>query len=103
MASRGKRKLRDSTYHGERRNWKFEKYVTTHKEQYHVLLSLETYGYKGVDERSKVRYLNDGIKTSRLDTVKATILSSSECRSNFDKCVTLYKDFIEQSDGQLDM
>jgi len=103
MASRAERKLRDSTYHGERRNWNFEKYVTTHKEQHHVLLSLETHGYQGVDERSKVRYLNDGIKTSRLDTVKATILSSSEYRSNFDICVTLYKDFIEQSDGQLDM
>jgi len=83
MASRAERKLRDSTYHGERRNWNFEKYVTTHKEQHHVLLSLETHGYKGIDERSKVRYLNDGIKTSRLDTVKATILSSSEYRSNF--------------------
>ena len=102
MASRAERKLRDSTYHGERRNWNFEKYVTTHKEQHHVLLSLETHGYKGVDERSKVRYLNDGIKTSRLDTVKATILSSSEYRSNFDKCVNLYKDFIEQSNGQLE-
>ena len=102
MASRAERKLRDSTYHGERRNWDFEKYVTTHKEQHHVLLSLETHGYKGVDERSKVRYLNDGIKTSRLDTVKATILSSSEYRSNFDKCVNLYKDFIEQSNGQLE-
>ena len=102
MASRAERKLRDSTYHAERRNWNFEKYVTTHKEQHHVLLSLETHGYKGVDERSKVRYLNDGIKTSRLDTVKATILSSSEYRSNFDKCVNLYKDFIEQSNGQLE-
>ena len=102
MASRAERRLRDSTYHAERRNWNFEKYVTTHKEQHHVLLSLETHGYKGVDERSKVRYLNDGIKTSRLDTVKATILSSSEYRSNFDKCVNLYKDFIEQSNGQLE-
>jgi len=32
MASRAERKLQDSTYHGERRNWNFEKYVTTHKE-----------------------------------------------------------------------
>ena len=63
-----------------------------------MLLSLETHGYKGVDERSKVRYLNDGIKTSRLDTVKATTLSSSEYRSNFDK----YVNFIEQSNGQLE-
>lgn len=102
MASKAERKLRDSTYHGEKRNWNFEKYVTTHKEQHHVLLSLESHGYKGVDERSKVRYLNDGIKTSRLDTVKATILSSSEYRSNFDKCVNLYKDFIEQANGQLE-
>ena len=62
--------------------------------------SLEEHGDNGIDARSKVRYLNDGIKTTRLDTIKATILSSSDYRSDFDSCVTLYKDFIKQSDMQ---
>ena len=74
-----------------------------HKEQHHVLISLEEHGYKGIDERSKVRHLIEGIKSAKLDTIKATILSSSEYRNSFDGCVTLYKDFIKQSEGQLDM
>ena len=45
----------------------------------------------------------NGIKTTRLDTVKATILISNEYRADFVKCVTLYKDFIKQSDGQLEL
>ena len=77
--------------------------MTVHKEQHHVLTSLEQHGYKGIDDCSKVRFLIDGIKTTRLDTVKATILSSDEYRADFDKCVTLYKDFIKQSDGQLEL
>jgi hypothetical protein len=103
MASKAERRLRDVNYHGEKRNWTFEKYVTVHKEQHHVLTNLEQHGYKGIDDRSKVRFLIDGIKTTRLDTVKATILSSDEYRADFDKCVTLYKDFIKQSDGQLEL
>jgi hypothetical protein len=43
-----------------------------------------------------------GFKTTRLDTVKAIILSSDEYCGDFDKCVTLYKDFIKEFDGQLE-
>lgn len=103
MASKAERRLRDTAYHGEKRHWNFEKYVTVHKEQHHILHSLEEHGYKGIDDRSKVRYLNDGIKTTKLDTIKATILSSAEYRADFDGCVTLYKDFIKQSDGALEL
>ena len=103
MANIAERRLRDVSYMGEKRNWTFEKFVMVHKEQHHVLISLEEHGYKGIDERSKVRHLIDGIKTPKLDTIKATILSSSEYRNSFDRCVTLYKDFIKQSEGQLDM
>jgi hypothetical protein len=38
-----------------------------------------------------------------LDTVKATSLSSNEYHAHFDKCITQYKDFIKQSDGQLEV
>ena len=46
MASKAERRLRDVNYHGEKRNWTFEKYVTVHKEQHHVLTNLEQHGYK---------------------------------------------------------
>ena len=77
--------------------------MTVHNKQHHVFTSLEQRCYKGIDDRSKVRFLIDGIKTTRLDTANATILSSDEYRADFDKCVTLYKDFIKQSDGQLEL
>ena len=100
MATKAERKLRDTIYRAETRQFNFEKYVTLHKTQHQVLLSLEDYGYRGIDERSKVRYLIDGIKTTKLDTIKAAIIGSAEYRSDFDACVTLYKDFLKQVDMQ---
>ena len=39
-----------------------------------------------------------GIKTKVLDPVKTQIMASAALRNDFDACVNLYKDFIEQSD-----
>ena len=39
----------------------------------------------------------DGIKTKVLDPVKTQIMASAALRNNFDACVNLYKDFIDQS------
>ena len=103
MASKAERCLQATCYRGETKGWNFEKYVTLHKEQHHILEGLERHGYKGIDDRSKVRYLNDGIKTTKLDTIKAAILASTNRRSDFDGCVTLYKDFITQSGDHPDL
>ena len=100
MASMAERKLQNTSYRAEMKSWNFEKYVTLHKEQHHVLDGLKLHGHKVINECSKVRYLNDGIKTTKLDTVEAAILASAEHRSDFDGCVNLYKDFITQSDTQ---
>jgi hypothetical protein len=54
------------------------------------------HGYAGIDEHSKVRHLVEGIKTDKLDTIKGQILASAKLRSSFDKCVTLFQDFIRQ-------
>ena len=103
MANIAERQLRDVSYFGEKPNWTFKKVVTVHKEQYHVLISLEKHAYKGIDERSKVRHLIDGVKTAKLDTIKATILYISEYSISFENRVMFYEDFIKQSKGQLDM
>ena len=103
MANIAERQLRDVSYFGEKRNWTFKKVVTVHKEQYHILISLEKHAYKGIDERSKVRHLIDGVKTAKLDTIKATILYISEYSISFENRVMFYEDFIKQSKGQLDM
>ena len=64
------------TYNGERKRWNFERYVRMHIEQHTILEGLVCHGYLGIDARSKVRYLLDGIRTTELDSVKTQVLSS---------------------------
>ena len=40
-----------------------------------------------------------GIKTKILDPVKTQIMASAALRNDFDACINLYKNFIEQSDN----
>jgi hypothetical protein len=96
MSARAVRKLMDTTYNGEKRRWNFEKYVRLHVEQHAVLEDLVEYGYSGIDEGSKVRYLVRGVRTQALDTVKANILASPTLRNDFTAAAGLFKDFIEQ-------
>lgn len=73
--------------------------MTVHSEHQHILSSLEQHEYNAMDGCSKVMYLC--IKTSRLDNIKAMILSSKECHADFDPFITTYKGFVKQPDGQL--
>ena len=94
QANEAEAKLKDSSYHGEKRRWNFEKYIRMHQDQHMILQSLVQHGYAGIDERSKVRHLLDGIKTNELDTAKGQIWASPALQNNFDDCVTLFQDFI---------
>ena len=96
MATTAEKKLSNATYTSEKRRWNFEKFVTLHKDQHIILEGLVEHGYAGIDERSKVRYLLEGIKTSELDVVKSHILATAALRTDFDACVTLFMDFINQ-------
>ena len=88
--------MNTTSYNGEKRRWTFEKYVTLHKEQHTILQGLKDYGYAGIDERTKVRKLLEGIKVEKLDVVKSQILSSAALRTDFDACVDLFNQFIAQ-------
>lgn len=48
----------------------FKRNIRVHIEQFSILESLKQYGYAGIDNRSRVRLFNNGIKTSSLDVVK---------------------------------
>ena len=97
MSTIAENKLQNTTYTGEKRRFNFERYVQIHVDQHNILDGLVRYGYSGIDERSKVRYLLNGIKTTALDSVKTRILSDSNLRSNFDACVTLFQDMLTQT------
>lgn len=97
MAAAAERQLQSASYTGEGRRWTFEKFVRLQVEQHHILENLVQFGYAGIDNRSKVRHLLDGIKTTKFDAVKMQIMASSDLMKDFDRCVNLYKDFITQS------
>ena len=97
MATQAEDELKSTAYNGEQRRRDFEKYVNVHKQQHSIMEGLVEHGYTGIDPRSKVRYLLDGIKTDKFDSVKTRIMSDSTLRSDFDGCVTLYQDFIKQT------
>lgn len=96
MSARAEAKLRNTAYSGEKRRWNFEKYVKVHIDQHAILQGLVEHGYSGVDERSKVRHLLHGIKTTSLDVIKTRIMSDAVLRNDFDGCVNLFQDFIAQ-------
>ena len=85
-----------ANYSGEKCNWNFEKYVKLHKNQHAILEGLVEHGYAGIDARLKVQHLRKGIKTTAFDTVKMRIISDATLCTDFDACVNLFQDFIEQ-------
>jgi hypothetical protein len=97
-ATEAERKLTSTNYNGEKRRWNFERYVRVHVDQHQVLNNLKAYGYAGIDDRSKVRHLLDGIKDKSLDVIKAQVMSTPALRVDFDACVTIYKDYIKQTE-----
>lgn len=98
MATMAEQKLTSTVYNGEQqRRWDFERYVNVHKSQHSIMEGLVEHGYNGIDPRSKVRYLLDGIRTDKFDSVKTRIMSDATLRNDFDACVTLYQDFIKQT------
>ncbi|KAI2490202.1 hypothetical protein MHU86_24393 [Fragilaria crotonensis] len=97
MAAQAEDKLKSTVYNGEQRRWDFERYVNVHKQQHSIMEGLVEHGYTGIDPRSKVRYLLDGIKTDKFDAVKTRIMSDEKLRLDFDGCVTLYQDYIRQT------
>ena len=85
---------------GEKKRWNFDKYVQVHISQFTTLQSLKQYGYKGIDDRTRVRFLMAGIKMRELDPVTTRIMSSLELKVDFDGCVNLYRDYIQSQPGQ---
>ena len=61
MSTLAEAKLLSMTYDGEKCHWNFEKYVKIHVDQHVILAGLIEHGYSGIDERSKVCHLMNGI------------------------------------------
>jgi hypothetical protein len=96
MAAAAEKELDGHRYNGESRNYSLEQHILTHLKAHAILEDLKEFGYHGIDDRSKVRKFVDSIKTKSLDTIKGQIMASADLRNDFDKCTTLFKDFLAQ-------
>ena len=65
-------------------------------DQHQIIEGLVEHGHAGIEERSKTRWLLDGIKTEHLDVIKTQILANPTLHPDFTGCVTLYKDYLAQ-------
>jgi hypothetical protein len=89
-------------YHGEKRCYNFESYISALNEQFQILNGLQRYGYSGINKASKVCCLNTGIKTDKLNAPTVQIMASRELENKFEEAVGLYQDFISQTRSQND-
>ena len=80
-------------------NWTFKRFVAAQKEQHTIMGGLNDHKHCGLDVRTKVTCLLDGIKTDSLDAVKSISMQDSKLLIDFEMCAAFYKDLIKQSRG----
>ena len=97
MLSEAKRLLVTTYYSGEHKRFNFEHYVKMKNYQHHILEGLKEHGHVGIDTRSQVIHLIEGIKITQFVSVKAKIMATASLRTDSNGCVSLYKTFIDQS------
>ena len=82
---------------GECKWLNFERCVKIKKDKHHIIEGLKEHGHVGINIRSQVRNLIQGIKITELDTVKAQIMATTFLRTYYNECISLYKTFINKS------
>ncbi len=96
QAAKAEAKLASAYYTKETRNYGFERFVAIHTDCHARLERLRPLGYLGMDDRSKVRHLLQGIRSidPMIAAVKTRILSEPDLQTNFARCVNLFQDAI---------
>jgi hypothetical protein len=98
VANTAENQMDNTFYEGERRRFGFEKYVQVHREAHAEIAALAEEGlHDGIDNRTKVRKLTNGIRTKALDAPKATILATDALRADFDRAVDILSTFVSLS------
>ena len=84
-------------YSSERKRFNFERYVKIQKYRHHILEGIKENGHVGINPRSQVRHLIQGINITELDSVKAQIMMTVLLSTDYYGCVSMYRKFINQS------
>jgi hypothetical protein len=92
MAQATTTKLDQLRYTGENRRWNMQRYVTAHVECFNILDGLKEHGFSGMDEATRVRKFVAGIKTDKLDAIRAAVLANPTL--TFDRVTRLYRDHV---------
>ena len=96
-ASKSEMALQMLIYHGKKKAWNGEKYVTQHV-KYHIILgNLMEYGYHGRNPGSKVRYLLNGIRCEKLSKVVATVRAHPDkYKKDFETVIFFLTQYIDK-------
>jgi hypothetical protein len=86
-------KLQPFRYEGDRKNFKFEKYVNLHVEQNNQHADLLEYGIAPLAENLKTLWFQDGIRDPSLNAVKASINANHANFADFDSVKDAYVEF----------
>ena len=93
QASDAEGMLQNTIYTGRNR-FTFKHYCTLHSQQNEILSGLQAHGHSGIDEASKFRYLNNGIKDTALAGDKLDALEDIRNSKDFAKTVAYYKSVL---------
>ena len=89
--------LQISTYDSEKKAWNWKKYVAWHVEYHIILGNLMEYGQQGLDPRSKVWYLLNGIRCDKLSTGIASVrVHPDKYEKNFDGVIAFLSPYINK-------
>ena len=94
QATKYEAKLQNTTYEGETRNWGIDKYIDTHVDSFEHLVGLKPHGYDPPDEGTRIRYLDNGVKTDKLKTCMEVIRGNPQYNT-FDAVARRIKDAVE--------
>ncbi len=93
----GRTYVRTINNKGERRNFKFSDLKRKMVEIFDQSDNLKQHeGYSGIDQRSRVRYLQNAIKTGALSAVQSQIDTSPALQVNFKDACQAFQDFVNR-------
>jgi hypothetical protein len=89
-------KIQNLRYDGDKARFGFDKYVQLHVEQHNLHKDLEEYGVDPLSEELKILWFEQGIKTSGLDVVKASVLANKANYQTFQSVQDAYVDYYRK-------
>ena len=94
LAGNASRRLQYMEWYRDTQTWNWDDYTVALMTEHKIIKGLIIHGYAGIENRTKVLYLCNRIKSSALASVHVTILATSKLRHDFTRCGTLFVDYI---------